>query len=320
MRVSDRENIARCSAERSRGGAARSVTGAETSARFFSVGRFRMRQVIKNIPTFHVASASRVSRRRVRSRSFARAAIPSSTRLALLPSSLRGASSARRRRVSLERARRRAPAGVADGEHDDRREREKRERRERRPRDPRENRGGSAKTFRDERARKSVDRVSTAGIGATFDFFPIRSGDSVAPPRPAVKEKRRVVREARRGGARVPTPRAFFPRRESRLFVRLRRQRGGEPPEDFARRRGERIPPRASRARDPERHAAPRLVREPELGQARRRGHRGVGLVDGEKVRRKTHPTRLRERERAVVPGAWCLDRRRARVDRARGR
>ena len=279
--------------------------------------------IIHHIHHFHPNISRRVCVSRLpSSRSFARAAIPASTRLALLPSSLRGASSARRRRVSLERARRRAPASVADGEHDDRREREKRERRERRPRDPRENRGrrgGSAKTFRDERARKSVDRVSTAGIGATFDF-PIRSGDSVAFRNHAVKEKRRAVREARRASGSVPTPRAFR-RRESRLFVRLRRQRGGEPPEDFARRRGERVPPRASRARDPERHAAPRLVREPELGQARRRGRRGVGLVDGEKVRRKTRfsLTRLRERERAVVPGAWCLDRRRARVDRARG-
>lgn len=74
MRVSDRENIARCSAERSRGGAARSVTDAETSARFFSVGGFRMRHhhPVVTFSSQHFTSrlrlASRVSRRRVRSR------------------------------------------------------------------------------------------------------------------------------------------------------------------------------------------------------------------------------------------------------------
>ena len=209
---------------------------------------------------------------------------------------LRGASSARRRRVSLERARRRAPAGVADGEHDDRREREKR-----------------ASDARDARA--------TAKIAARA--FVVRRA-AEARPRLFVRTKERerastayrpqvsVRRSTSRYGAVILSAfrnhafkekRRAFRRRESCLFVRLRRQRGGEPPEDFrAPTRRARPPACLSRARSGTPRGAtsrPRAGARPGASTRRWQG------VDGEKARRKTHPTRLRERERrppCVVP------------------
>ena len=236
------------------------------------------------------------------------------------PSALRASgSSARRRCVSLERGNLRSPMGVkrARRERRDRRERradrDERERREREARQTRRRRRRhAAKTEVRTEKRKQTDAWQTA--------INMRTAHRTALPLVRIEEKRgEERRRARRGEKRRDVSGGVerdasknASRMRFNLLRRLRRHRGGEPPEDFARGRGERVSPFSACARDPKRHAAPRLVREPELSQARRgRGERR-GVDDASRVRGNTE----RERERVVRRGRR-LDRI-DRVDRAR--
>ena len=156
-----------------RGGAARSLTTTETSARFF-LGR----AFFECFLTFHVRlrlASPVVAFVRARGSPF----VDPPRSVASLPAP--GASSARRRRVSLERARRRAPAG-------------RRGRRTRRPTRTRETRA-----TRETPARRRKSRRAHSSSDA-----PRRLGEDFSCVRKSAKERRPRIGRRYRCDVRLP--------------------------------------------------------------------------------------------------------------------